>query len=389
MYKLFSRFLIISMFLVFFSGIIRAAFVPVDINVYENRPAYQLGELNLQSFINGSFQSSMDNALADQFPLSSYLKKIYNLIDSRYTLTFSLPLSERFPDNYLACKSSFLFNGYFCHGLHSAEDFSKVIAENALEFSAAAKRNPDTDFFVYVVENEEHINFETMEKSGVSDLILQSFDCPADHKKVFSINNFSDYSRLFYRGDHHWNHEGAYLAYCEVLGLLLPGENPIVPESTVKVSDVFTGLTATQSGLDSFSEDFYANIYSLPQYSYQIKREHIESLNLRSEFLMGTAESEISYGSFYGGDHPETIISSPNEHAKNILIIGDSYDNAIIELLANHFKNIFSVDLRYYELLSGESFDIDSYIADNAIDSVLVIGSVNEVFGSHKFTLGS
>ena len=55
-------------------------------------------------------------------------------------------------------------------------------------------------------------------------------------------------------------------------------------------------------------------------------------------------------------------------------MIGDSYDNAILKLLASHFGKTCSIDLRYY--LTGEDgFDIAAYIRRHEIGQVLVVGS--------------
>lgn len=71
MYKLMSKLSVLILFLYLFSGVCRAVFIPADINIYENRRAEQLSSLTAQSYADGSFQSSMDKALADQLPLSS------------------------------------------------------------------------------------------------------------------------------------------------------------------------------------------------------------------------------------------------------------------------------------------------------------------------------
>ena len=58
------------------------------------------------------------------------------------------------------------------------------------------------------------------------------------------------------------------------------------------------------------------------------------------------------------------------------MILGDSYDNAILKALAAGFANTWSVDLRAYEADSGKRFDFLPYLEEHDIDTVIFIGGV-------------
>lgn len=45
-------------------------------------------------------------------------------------------------------------------------------------------------------------------------------------------------------------------------------------------------------------------------------------------------ELALSYGAFYGGDDGEIIFDTGRTDRGNLLVIGESYDNAILKLLA-------------------------------------------------------
>ena len=61
----------------------------------------------------------------------------------------------------------------------------------------------------------------------------------------------------------------------------------------------------------------------------------------------------------------------------NILIIGESYDNAVLKLIATHYNKTFSIDLRYYEHIFGEKFNFAEYVKENEITKVLFIGNID------------
>ena len=71
-----------------------------------------------------------------------------------------------------------------------------------------------------------------------------------------------------------------------------------------------------------------------------------------------------------------------NEEKENVLIIGESFDNAILKLIASHFNKTFSVDLRYYKAYMGKDFSLSSYLTENDINKVLFIGNIDYFIGS-------
>ena len=58
-------------------------------------------------------------------------------------------------------------------------------------------------------------------------------------------------------------------------------------------------------------------------------------------------------------------------------MIGESYDNAVLKLLASHYDSLYSVDLRYYEHSMGQPFDLTSYTQANGITDVLLMGNID------------
>ena len=84
-----------------------------------------------------------------------------------------------------------------------------------------------------------------------------------------------------------------------------------------------------------------------------------------------------SYGGFYGWDAGEVTFSAGRTDRENILILGESYDNAVIKMLATHFNHTYAVDLRYYEAYMGEKFSFSDYVEERGITQVLLIGNID------------
>ena len=103
--------------------------------------------------------------------------------------------------------------------------------------------------------------------------------------------------------------------------------------------------------------------------------------------FLDRSRQDVSYGEFYGDDAGEIILDTGHVEKENILLIGESYDNAILKLLASHFNHTHSVDLRNYRALLGKDFQLSSYLEENHITKVLLIGNV-DYFVMDEFRLG-
>ena len=165
-----------------------------------------------------------------------------------------------------------------------------------------------------------------------------------------------------------------------MLTLLQVEEAPLVPTEERCVDDHYAGTKAATARLPQFRETVEVYTFDYPELGVSYGDER--------SFLLGSGE-RFSYGLFYGEDEAELVFNTGREGRENLLVIGDSFDNAILKLLASHFHRTFSLDLRYYrDQNTGEAPDLSAYIRDNRIDRVLVIGS-NFLYSNPEFAARS
>ncbi len=154
---------------------------------------------------------------------------------------------------------------------------------------------------------------------------------------------------IYSRTDHHWQPRGAYYAakvFAEQAGV--PFDD--LSKYQEVVVNGYVGTLYGYSGdasLNNNPEDF---IFYRPDNQYTT---HYYSPSFEFEYdgeLLVEAYGSSMYCTFMGGDekivHIET--DAPNERA--LFIVKDSYGNALIPFLTNSFKNIFVVDMRYFNL---------------------------------------
>lgn len=376
--KLVNSLFIAAIIVIFLVSLVRTVFFPKDINYYENRYSEKIILPSVSNIVDMTFQDSIENALADQIPKAQVMKKYYNITITETLRSMVRPILKLRENTYVNYMGLMLFNSdhimYSCYNTDEKKVFFDAKAEN---YNSVISSHPELDFYAYYIEKDTDINFESGEKNGAGEYMLSLLHIPENNKAVFEINNYPEFREYFYKTDHHWNYKGSYKAYTELLTLLDITTPPIEHVGEITLTDNFSGSKAASIGSDMFGEDFTVYTFDYPEMSITINGEAATDYGMQDDVFRGVLPENVSYGTYYGGDHGEIIFDSGNADRENILIIGESYDNALLKLLASHFDTTYSIDLRNYEHFMGKLFDLDEYISERDIDKVLFIGNID------------
>lgn len=126
-------------------SLIRAIFKPEDIEQYENRYANKVPPLTLTSYLDGSFQTGMEDALGDQVFLSTTAKKYYNLIDTNISVHSVLGLLKK-EDHYAKYKDIYLFNDCLTHSPRPLSGEKEHLDKRIKNINDVIDENPALDF---------------------------------------------------------------------------------------------------------------------------------------------------------------------------------------------------------------------------------------------------
>ena len=378
-----------SIVLFLLMGLINTLFFPEDINYLENRSANKVGTFTLEKYLDGVYQKEFSNALNDQVPLQGRMKKTYNYLNSFYE---KVMVSKTFGDEsgrYISFKDGLLFEDSIVYEPSDLEVIKQNLDNKVQNIDTKVKEHPNVDFYVYYIEKETDIDFETNNKIGAFEYLSEKFQKQNIPVAGLKINNFDDFKKDFYKTDHHWNCYGSYRGYTEVMKMLNMDDEILEPENEIVLKDyVLSGSKAAGIGVTGiFTESFPVYQFQYPQMDIKIDGEKAVDYGKQQEYINGkTNGKEISYGEFYGWDNGEIVFDTHNTEKENLLVIGESYDNAILKLLASHFEKTFSIDLRNYERTFGSKFQFSQYVKDNNIDKVLLIGNI-DYFTMDEFML--
>ena len=157
---------------------------------------------------------------------------------------------------------------------------------------------------------------------------------------------------IYFRTDHHWTALGAYYAYYEFC--MKKGMTPIAPEEHRSVTfDNFLGTLYRDSGNDPelLPADEIVAYYPI---SESIK---MEITSADGSVYPGQVITDVSnyspvakYNTFAGSDNPITEYTNPEVTDGSVLIIiKDSFGNALIPFLVDHYSKVYEIDYRYWK----------------------------------------
>ncbi len=365
-------------------GLVRTLFLPKDINYYENRSANKAPGLTLAAFRTSAFQDGMEDALNDQIPFAQHMKSLYNRVDTALLSSVLWSNLEQFPGQYIKFKSVLLFhNGgevYATYPTKVLSDLTDRLDEKAANYNACIAAHPELEFYLYFIEKDTDINFATGEKLGAYEYFAGQLELAEENMACFSVDSFDAYSQVFFRTDHHWNHQGAYEGYCQVMKLLGKADEVLVPTGEVTLPNPFSGSKTTYilGSSTAIQESLTVHCFDFPPMDITINGAAAADYGNRERFLsLEDPAAPVTYGAYYGGDEGQIIFDTGNDQGENILVLGESFDNAILKLLVPGFGQLHSIDLRNYARQNGEPFHLGTYVEEHGITKVLFIGNLD------------
>lgn len=360
------------MFYLYFS-FTKSIFLPKEKMELENRYANKYEKLGLDFFMKGEMQDNIEETLSDQIFLAGTLKQANNFLKANIVKTGLHYTFRGDKKSYINVSNVQFYGSNLVFWLRNLQSEKSFLDKKIKNYNDLIKKYKNIDFYLYYIEKDTDINFDTNEKVGIYEYIKSQFK--GKYISNFSINNFDDFSKYFYKSDHHWNYEGSYKAYGEVLDLLKIDSKKNIGQKKC-LNQKFSGSKATTSIFYKVvNDDFCAYEFDFVDMDITINGE-TKDYGKQDEYF-NKNEKNVTYGDFYGWDDGEIIFNTNDSSKENILIFGESYDNAILKLLAEKFNITISIDLRNYEREMNKEFKFSDYVKEYKIDKVLFIGNID------------
>ena len=187
---------------------------------------------------------------------------------------------------------------------------------------------------------------------------------------------------IYFRTDHHWTALGAYYAYVQFCGI--KGITPhALSDYEVSQYSGFLGSFYNDGGKpDAMSDNpDVVNAYHPVSATASMKYGSSESSLTGGKVIFdeSTAAASLKYGTFIMGDNPFTVIENPEvSNGQSCIVVKESFGNAFVPFLVDHYQTVYVVDYRYY------SGSVTQLAKDKGVTDVLFVNNLSAIRGSYQ-----
>ena len=217
-------------------------------------------------------------------------------------------------------------------------------------------------------------------KVGSSDQkksIQKMYDMLSDSVKTVDIYDELMQHRteyIYYRTDHHWTSLGAYYAYdafCKVKEMMPNKLEDYKKASFGTFKGAFYGET---NNAKSLRADKTEVLYPVNNEKISIKYTTESGETLKGKVIEDASSfsESLKYVAYIDGDNPYTVIRNKNiKDGSSCVVIKESFGNAFVPFLADHYSKIYVIDYRYWQ------GSISKLVKDKSATDVVFINNIS------------
>lgn len=339
-----------------------------DFSEEENRMLQDAPAFSLSSYMEGRYESRLETYANDQFLLRSAFIRVKTACD--------VTMGKVEANGVYRCRDSYLMEGI-------TPPSDKGMEKQLEGLDAFKKRHKGMAMYFLLAPNAANILRDKLPAFAVTEDQNQYMDQffaeieklgyePLDVRDTLSAH--AGDTQLYYKTDHHWTTDGAFLAYKQAARTMKLRD--AVSYKRYVVKNDFRGTLASKSGFVNGEND------SLTIYMPDKDKDYRNSVIYYPDTKTKTTEfyqlenlnTKDAYTVFGGSNHPMYTIKTPVDTGEKLLLIKDSYANSMIPFLAQNFREIVVVDPRYY------FEDIEALMKKEGITQVMFLYNANTFF---------
>lgn len=327
----------------------------------ENRKLAQFPALSAKTLLDGSWFQDFGTYMQDQIAFRD------GWIDLESGFN-SLALAKVEESDILLGKDGWMFTKLFDIPASSQTQLSKNL-DAVINF---ASRHPGKVTFLLapsasvIYPELLPLGAPMADENAMLDDIFAQVSAAADVIDLREVFTQEKDRYLYYKTDHHWTTEGAYLAYEQFCALKGLTPFDLASHEAVAVPDFYgTHYSAARrwdvqpDTITYYPLDNPMTIYDIngeTQYTARVTEEMVNTEKL---------ETRDKYAAFLDGNNGYSVIEGDGEGS--ILVVKDSYANCFVPFLTANYAQIGVVDLRNF------SYGLDTTIESEGYDEVLVL----------------
>ncbi len=344
----------------------------------ENRVLQQFPSFSVSAYKEGRFESKLESYASDQFIFRNGFIRIKTAADTA--------LGGLESNGVYRCRDSYLM-----------EDITvptkEVTESNKSALTAFKEANADLNMYFLLAPNAANILSDklpgavtTADQNKYMDEFFEMVKSlgitPIDVRDAFKEAKKD--TQLYYRTDHHWTTDGAYLAFGQVNSVMKLDNKVTYTDYAVK--NDFRGTLASKSGFVNGMDDAI-KIYLPAKDSKGYENSVIYYSDTKEKttqfYQVDNLATKDAYTVFGGSNHPMYTVRTPLDTDRHLLLIKDSYANSMVPFLSQCFSEIVVVDPRYFydniqDIISAESitdvlflYNANTFFADMSLEMMV------------------
>lgn len=380
------------------------------VSVTENRALAPLPQFSVWSLFSGAYTDSLELYYADNFPfreplvgaattirdLAGYHREIiyYQAEAIPEEVLQKADTTNRIVKDSVAVKTSadtskvtaefdksagvIVYNDraiqLFTGSSEAATKYAEMVSlyqatfNDSLEIFCLIAPTP-TDFYL-PDEYKKSSNYEFK----IIELIRDSLDSVVHYVDAYNELKKHKSEYIYFNTDHHWTGRGAYYAYvafCKSAGI---EPHAIRDFERKQVKKTFLGSLYGITLDARLRKNRDSVEYFKPTIPTRTFRYNKDSSRYEMSRLFSNTHN---YANFIGGDHPMVRIESDvNDQA--ILVIKDSFGNAVAPFLALHYGTVYVMDYRYFDM------NVREFVRQKQVSAILFLH--NTFAANSKYT---
>lgn len=334
----------------------------------ENRALQSFPKFSLTEYLDGRFESKIDDYVDDQIPGRDQFIKVKAAADETVGVLENNGV-YRGKDGYLMENLTVPNPKNLTETEEALQKFSRSHSKLKMHFmlipnagNVLSEHLPKT---VRMADQNQQMDdfFQAITGYGIK---------PVDVREAFRKEKND--VQLYYRTDHHWTSDGAYLAYENSIRALT-GDKPKDFGSKV-VKEDFQGTLYSKSGFNNGQNDIIKLYQPTGKQAEKSVIYYTDTQKKTTAFYnLKNLKKKDAYTVFGGSNHPMYTVETPVANQKRLLLIKDSYANSFVPFLTQHYREIVVVDPRYY------FENLEDLIQSEKITDVLFLYNANTFFG--------
>lgn len=295
----------------------------------ENRPLEPRPVPRAETLLNGSFQTDLETWLADQFPLRDGLMAVNTAV--------------KLAAGYRDIGGAWIGRDGYAMEVHLPEDFDEAKYRRNLGYLAELAETANVPATALLIPCAASVLTDKLPVGACSYDARRAYDLARMAMPEVALPDLTEAlsahpeQQLYYRTDHHWTAAGARIGYdC------LTGGSGAYSGETERFCEDFYGTTWSKT-LDLTARPDSVDIFTVPD-TLQVTADGKEI----PLYDRTAAERKDKYAVYLGGNYGLVTITGGCRNGKTLLVLKDSFANALVPMLTADYETVILVDLRYY-----------------------------------------